>query len=253
MKSSNKITLSLMCATIFFGIAVYQSRYANNQDVPLESSIYGETLSESELITITEEFKIKSASDSWLPIDDGKGKYGDFIVKMDNGTASQDHVWIAYVYKKCTDKMPYCEKLEKLDWLCPWQRYRISETVTYKNYTLLKNSVDKSEWGDVKEGTIPHKVHDLICPNRFVKQSYEMLTKKVLGGVDYGSSERISKPAELDFNYTPLYQDKKEKIPKLKSSHCDPRRYRAVCIDGSCSRSTGRGTCSHHGGVAFYL
>ena len=121
MKSSNKITLSLMCATIFFGIAVYQSRYANNQDVPLERSIYGETLSESGLITITEEFKIKSASDSWLPIDDGKGKYGDFIVKMDNGTASQDHVWIAYVYKKCTDKMPYCEKLEKLDWLCPWQ------------------------------------------------------------------------------------------------------------------------------------
>ena len=28
---------------------------------------------------------------------------------------------------------------------------------------------------------------------------------------------------------------------------------RAVCRDGSYSTSTGRGTCSHHGGVSYYL
>ena len=32
-----------------------------------------------------------------------------------------------------------------------------------------------------------------------------------------------------------------------------PSKYKAVCRDGTYSYSRGRGTCSHHGGVAYYL
>ncbi|MDL5515052.1 hypothetical protein QSE00_24795 [Arenibacter sp. M-2] len=51
-----------------------------------------------------------------------------------------------------------------------------------------------------------------------------------------------------DFNYTPSIEtSSKTKINNVKV------RIGAVCNDGSISRATGRGACSHHGGVDYWL
>lgn len=51
-----------------------------------------------------------------------------------------------------------------------------------------------------------------------------------------------------DYNYRPsITTPNKIKTNNLKT------RIGAVCNDGTTSRATGRGACSHHGGVAYWL
>mgnify|MGYP003647252849 CR=1 FL=1 len=45
----------------------------------------------------------------------------------------------------------------------------------------------------------------------------------------------------------PLY------IPQSNNVETIKKRVGAVCRDGSTSKATGRGACSHHGGVAYWL
>lgn len=55
-----------------------------------------------------------------------------------------------------------------------------------------------------------------------------------------------------DYNYKPSIKI----IPKTKTSaNTSTRSVRvgAVCKDGTTSKATGRGACSHHGGVAYWL
>ncbi|MCM4150028.1 DUF3761 domain-containing protein [Arenibacter sp. N53] len=51
-----------------------------------------------------------------------------------------------------------------------------------------------------------------------------------------------------DFNYTPSI----ETSTKTKTN-TTKIRIGAVCNDGTTSRATGRGACSHHGGVSYWL
>ncbi|RTE53955.1 DUF3761 domain-containing protein [Arenibacter aquaticus] len=52
-----------------------------------------------------------------------------------------------------------------------------------------------------------------------------------------------------DYNYRPSISTSNNKI----KTNSVKTRIGAVCNDGTTSRATGRGACSHHGGVSYWL
>tara|TARA_R110002050_G_scaffold204522_4_gene340183 strand:- start:110793 stop:111200 length:408 start_codon:yes stop_codon:yes gene_type:complete len=70
----------------------------------------------------------------------------------------------------------------------------------------------------------------------------------------YANPENAYKPNTLDNrnNSDYSYKPSIKIVPETKTS---TRKVRvgAVCRDGSTSKATGRGACSHHGGVAYWL
>lgn len=64
----------------------------------------------------------------------------------------------------------------------------------------------------------------------------------LISGFSFASQENLNL-----FNSNPL----KPTIENV--SEQDRVRVGAICMDGWRSYSTGRGTCSHHGGVAYWL
>ncbi|HLV64128.1 hypothetical protein [Galbibacter sp.] len=101
---------------------------------------------------------------------------------------------------------------------------------------------------------------DTVKNNNLIEQKYGKTPK-----VNYLNKQLSSKPKSSSTNYyyqkDLLYDNssiekgyKKRNYNQSRTIKKDNRiRVGAVCNDGTTSNATGRGACSHHGGVAYWL
>lgn len=68
----------------------------------------------------------------------------------------------------------------------------------------------------------------------------------------YASQAGIRLPAKI-FSPTSTPKPRRTTAPVAPATQNTGTRYGAKCRDGTTSRATGRGACSHHGGVAYWL
>lgn len=160
----------------------------------------------------------------FVKITEQNGKYGKFITFLDQEDLDFAHseifAKVINVYEKCHSDMPYCLKIEGVALSCDKREYVYLGYVTYKNKELV-NDVRENKFKRKKlsSSKIISSVVNHVCNLPQVKR-------------DTATPSVEATPQ----NYNPVYAP----LP----------RGRTLCRDGTYSYSTGRGTCSHHGGIA---
>ncbi|XWY20208.1 DUF3761 domain-containing protein [Bisgaard Taxon 45] len=130
-------------------------------------------------------------------------------------------------YKKCTVNMPYCVKDRIITVDCKSKKFIIEMESTRKDGKIVKETVFEKDKVKIKKTSSSAIISRLI--NKYCQ-----------------SSPTIDIPSNI-------VPHKKEDKPNYYLPQGNPSpHYKAICKDGTYSYSTGRGTCSHHGGVSRY-
>lgn len=167
-----------------------------------------------------------------VSLGNSKGKYGQFTTYIDENNILKREQYMSLLiidyYEKCTTSMPYCMKDRIITVDCKSKKFIIEMESTRKDGKIVKETVFEKDKVKIKKASSSAIISKLI--NKYCQ-----------------SSPTIDIPS----NIAP---HKKEGKPSYYIPPNNPSlNYKAVCKDGTYSYSTGRGTCSHHGGVSRYL
>lgn len=198
------------------------------RDKPQYIAKHSSTTTEQNIIPQNEQGQSKPNLDFEL-VTQSTGKYGEFKTFLEKNNINKDGSFyfatIIHKYTSCSDEQPYCSKIDILVFECEKDRYLVGIENFVKNDEIIKTTESKSKnWKNFNKSKLYKSIAKHVCPPK---------TNDSSGDKFYLTDERYkqmkSKPI---YNYTPSHN-------------------RTRCADGTYSSSTGRGTCSHHGGIAY--